>query len=39
MSDAEIEKCLQLIEDPDVKEALKKTTEEAVEQGVTNISS
>ncbi len=34
MNDAEIEKCLQLIEDPEVKETLKKTTEEAVEQGV-----
>nr|QST14953.1 GSTkappa1 protein [Diaphanosoma celebensis] len=33
MEENDIEKCLQLIDDPNVKEALKKTTEEAVEYG------
>ncbi len=34
MRDADIEKCLSLIDDPSVKEALKQTTEEAIEHGV-----
>jgi len=33
MRDADIEKCLSLIDDPSVKEALKQTTEEAIEHG------